>query len=259
MSSERQQQSTAARTGAEAAAAPGVESAGVEELIGRLRDTGIAKGRTEADAILNGARHQAAEIVATARREADEILAQAKTAGAKVKAATEDALRLASRDTILAMESGLIERFQTMVRWLVKDTLDDPEFLKKLILEVAGKTVPRDRSLEVLFPQALVSLEDLMKSPEQAEPGSLMGFVLSAGRGLLREGVTFGSSAEVEGGVRVKLVGEDAHVELTEGAIGQLLLEHMLPRFRALLRGAVIIQEATPPAREEPKSKATAR
>jgi len=259
MASERQVESTAAQVGAGAAGGSGVESAGVEELIGRLRDTGIAKGRTEAEAMVSAARHQAAEIVAAAHREAEEILVQAKTEGAKVKAATEDALRLASRDTILAMEGGLIERFQTMVQWLVKGSLDDPEFLKRLILQVAGKAVPREGPVEVLLPEALVSLEDLMKNPEKAEPGSLMGFVQSAGGGLLREGVTFGSSAEVEGGVRVKLVGEDAHVELTEGAIGQLLLEHMLPRFRALLRGAVIVDQTNPTAREEPKSKATAR
>jgi V/A-type H+-transporting ATPase subunit E len=255
MSSERHVETTGAKAGG-AAGAPGFESAGVEELIGRLRDTGIAKGRADAEAIVSEARQQAAEIVAAARREADDVVTQARTEGAKLKAAAEDALRLASRDTILAMESGLVERFQRMVRWLVKDTLDDPAFLQRLILEVAGAAAPRGGRVEVLFPSTLVSLEDLMKGPEEARPGTLMGFVRSAGGGLLREGVTFGSSAEVEGGIRVELVGEDAHVELTEGAIGQLLLQHMLPRFRALLRGAVVVDQAASYPREEPREAA---
>ncbi len=240
------------------AGAPGAESAGVEELIGRLRDTGVARGKAEAEAIVGAARQEAAEIVAAARREADEIVVQARTEGAKLKAAAEDALRLASRDPILALESGLLERFQRMIHWLVKDTLDDPAFLQKLILEVAGKVAPRSGAVEVLLPATLVSLGELMKQPEEAKPGTLMGFVLSAGGGLLREGVTFGSSAEVEGGIRLELVGKDTHVELTEGAIAHLLLQHMLPRFRALLRGAVTIPEAPPQGREEPR-KATAQ
>jgi hypothetical protein len=37
----------------------------------------------------------------------------------------------------------------------------------------------------------------------------------------------------------VRLVDEDVQIDLTESAISELLLRHMLPRFRALLRGAV--------------------
>ncbi len=193
--------------------------------------------------------------MAAARTEGENVVLQARNEATKLKAAAEDVLRLASRDTILALESGLLERFQRMVRWLVKDALDDPQFLQKLILEVAGKAAPREGAVEVLLPATLVSLEDLRKRPEEAKPGTLMGFVLSAGGSLLRQGVTFGSSEEVEGGIRLELVGQDVHVELTEGAIGQLLLQHMLPRFRALLRGAVTVPEGQPQVRKE----ATAR
>jgi V/A-type H+-transporting ATPase subunit E len=129
--------------------------------------------------------------------------------------------------------------------------MEDPGFLQRLILEVAGRAVPRDGQVEVLLPDTLVSLDDLLKKPEEAKPGTLMGFVASAGRDLLREGVTLGASKEVEGGIRIKMVGEDAHVELTDVAIGELLLQHMLPRFRALLRGAVVHDRTLPEAPEE--------
>jgi V/A-type H+-transporting ATPase subunit E len=72
----------------------------------------------------------------------------------------------------------------------------------------------------------------------------------------LREGVTFGASEEVQGGIRVKLTGEDVHVEITPGAISELLLSHMLPRFRALLRGAVVVEiPVAPPAPAPPLRK----
>jgi V/A-type H+-transporting ATPase subunit E len=65
-----------------------------------------------------------------------------------------------------------------------------------------------------------------------------MHFVLSLGEGMLREGVSFGVADDVPAGVRVKLLDADMHVDFTESAVSQFLLRHMIPRFRALLRGA---------------------
>jgi V/A-type H+-transporting ATPase subunit E len=241
----REQRSEAPASGSVPGAAATAESAGVEALIGRLRDDGIAQGKAEADALVSAARQEAAGIVAAARQQADAILVQAKEEGGKLKAAAEDALALASRDTVLAMESQIVDLFHNMLRRLVKGALDDPAFLQRLILEVAGAAAPQGGRLEVLLPPTVVSLDELRQRPEAATPGSLMHFVLSAGAGLLREGVTFGVSEDVQAGIRVKLVGEDIQVELTDGAISQLLLQHMLPRFRALLRGAVVVESGT--------------
>ena len=223
------------------------ESAGVDALIRRLRDSGIAQGRAEADALVTAARQEAAEIVSAARREAEEIVVRAKEEGEKISAAAQGALALASRDTVLAMESQLVDHFHNMLRRLVKGTLEDPAFLQRLILEVAGTASPRQGRVEVLLPATVTSLDELRKKPEEAKPGSIMHFVLSAGAGMLREGVTFGVSDDFQAGMRVKLEGEDMHVELTEGAISQLLLRHMLPRFRALLRGAVAVDAGAVP------------
>src|SRR5262249_53790788 len=152
---------------------------------------------------------QAAEVIAEAHRQGEEIVANAKSEGAKLKAAAEDALRLATRDAILSMESDLIDRFQNMVSRLVKGTLEDPAFLQKLSLEVAGRSGPGDERVGGLLPDTVLSLDDLKKKPESAKPGTLMHFVLSTGGGLLREGVTFGASEQVQGGIRVQLTGED--------------------------------------------------
>jgi V/A-type H+-transporting ATPase subunit E len=242
MAREQRSEAPAAEAVQGSAAGPGAESAGVEALIGRLRDSGIAQGRAEADALVSAARQEAAEIVVAAHRQAEAILVQAKEEGGKLKAAAQDALALASRDTVLAMESQLVDLFHNMLRRLVKGTLEDPAFLQRMILEVAGSAAPEGGGhLEVLLPATVISLDELRKRPEVATPGTLMHFVLSAGGGLLREGVTFGVSEDVQAGIRVKLVGEDMQVELTDGAISQLLLQHMLPRFRALLRGAVAV------------------
>jgi V/A-type H+/Na+-transporting ATPase subunit E len=220
---------------------PVVESAGVELLIARLRDQGIAQGRTQAEALVTAAQQQAADIVAAAKREADALAVKANDEAGKLKTAGEDAIRLAMRDTMLSLEGDLINRFQNMLRGLVKGILEDPAFLQRLILEVAGKAAPSVERAELLLPAEIVSLEDLQRKPEEAKPGTLSHFVLSLGGGMLREGLTFGVADGPQTGIRVKLVDENMQIDLTESAVSQLLLRHMLPRFRALLRGAVVV------------------
>jgi V/A-type H+-transporting ATPase subunit E len=218
-----------------------LESAGVESLIGRLRDQGIAQGHSQAEALVTTAQQQAADIITTAKREAEAIQIKANEEAGKAKAAGEDAIRLAMRDTILSMEEGLTNVFQNRLRSLVKGALEDPTFIQRIILEVASRA-PRaaaDEKAELLLPAEAISLEDLLRKPEEAEPGSLLHFVLSQGEGMLRDGLSFGVTDDGAVGVRVKLVQGDMHVDLTESAISQLLLRHMIPRFRALLRGAV--------------------
>src|SRR5712691_5587493 len=197
--------------------APAVESAGVESLIGRLRDEGITQGRTQAEALVTAAQQQAADLVATAQRDAEAILARAKEEAGKLKAAGEDAIRLAMRDTILALEGDLLKEFVDRLRRLVKGVLADPAFLQRLILEVAGRVAPTgEQRAEVLLPAELVSLEDLQRKPEEATPGSLMHFVLSLGGGMLREGMYCGVSEDGEAGIRVRLVEEDVQIDVTE-------------------------------------------
>ena len=227
-----------------ASTALAAESAGVENLIGRLRDEGITQGRVQAEALVTAAQQQAADLVASAQREAEAILARAKEEAGKMKGAGEDAIRLAMRDTILALEGDLLKGFVDRLRRLVKGVLADPAFLQRLILEVGGRAAPTgEQRAEVLLPSELVSLEDLQSKPEAAKPGTLMHFVLSLGGGMLREGMHFGVSEDGQAGIRVRLVEEEVQIDLTESAISQLLLRHMLPRFRALLRGAVEVDQ----------------
>jgi V/A-type H+-transporting ATPase subunit E len=236
-------------------AAP-TESAGVDALIGRLRDQGIAQGRSEADALVTAAKQQAAEIVAAAKREADALSVKAATDAAKLKAAGEDAVKLAMRDTILAAEGDLLKEFVERVRRLCKGALDDAAFLQRLILEIGGRVAQTTagKPAEVLLPADLVSLEELQRKPEEAKPGSLSHFVLSMGNGMLRDGMRFGVSDDGEAGVRIRLVQEDVQIDLTQNAIAQLLLRHMLPRFRALLRGAVAVGGGAAAPAASPKS-----
>jgi V/A-type H+-transporting ATPase subunit E len=122
--------------------------------------------------------------------------------------------------------------------------MDQEDFLRKLILEVAGRAreqtgLDSGQSVEVLLPRALVGLEELRRKPLELREGSLSHFVLSVAGNVLAEGVTFGAAGDDARGIRLHLEGKNVQIELTDEAVASLLLQHLQPRFRAILEGTV--------------------
>ncbi len=222
----------------------GLPSSGVEALIERLRDEGVAEGRRQAEELIVEARHDAEKIVAEAKHEAEAILRQARAEAEMVRNAGEEALRTAMRDTVLKMKGHLSTRFSEEVRRLVAADMAQEAFMERLILEVAGRVrrdagLERAEQVEILLPEDVVGLEELRRHPEKLREGSLSHFVLAVANGLLRDGVELRSSDRLEGGIRISLQGGEIQVDLTPDKVAEVLLEHLHPRFRAILEGTV--------------------
>ena len=216
-------------------------SSGVQELIDRLREKGVEEGKGQADQLLADARRRASGMLDEARREAAEIVQQAKKEAEGLRAAGEDALRLAGRDAVLALKEEVSEQFSSQVRRLVSHCLRDEQFMQRLILEIAGRAVPKDskQPLELLLPDEMVPPEEVRGQAKEVQEGTLSHFVLALAGDMLREGVTFGVAADNTPGVTVKMVDEDVEITFNEKGITEFLLRHLLPRFRALMVGIV--------------------
>jgi V/A-type H+/Na+-transporting ATPase subunit E len=219
-------------------------ASGVEVLIKRLRQEGVDKGRQEAERIVTDAQHHAQWLVDQAHEQAERVLQEARAEAGRLHRSGEEALQIAARDTILHMKTVLSQRFAVEVKRLVGEPLRDEDFLRRLILEIAGRT--RDevglntaKRMEVLLPKDVVGLEELRRHPEELKEGTLSHFVLTVAQKLLREGVSFGRGEDNHTGIRLQLTDHDLEVELTDEAVATLLLEHLQPRFRALLEGIV--------------------
>jgi V/A-type H+/Na+-transporting ATPase subunit E len=217
---------------------------GVEALISKLRQQGIEQGNTQAQAILDDARAQAAMILQQAKQQAADIAAQAKQESDAVKSAGTEALELTFRDLVLKMRDRLTSQFRDEVQRLVGAQMNQQDFLQQLILEAVGRG--RDQSglnqaqqIEVLLPQNLVGVDELKKHPEQLKQGTISHFVVSLMGNILREGVTLQNSDQFHAGIRIYVKDNATVVDFTDQAITALLLEHLQPRFRALLEGRV--------------------
>jgi len=219
-------------------------SSGVEALIDRLRDEGVAAGRAVAESIEADARRHAAAIVQEAEERAVQLVDKARKEAQTLHKGGEEALRIAMRDTVLHLKGQLMERFNAEVRRLIAVAMDQEDFLQKLILEVAGRAreqagVDAGQPVKVLLPRALVGVEELRRKPLELREGSLSHFVLSVAGNVLAEGVTFGVADDDTKGVRLYLEDKNVHIDVTDEAVAALLLQHLQPRFRAILEGTV--------------------
>ena len=64
-------------------------------------------------------------------------------------------------------------------------------------------------------------------------------FNSSIAANLLREGVRFEVADDIDAGLLVRLVDDAMVIDFTDETVTALLLEHLQPRFRALLQGIV--------------------
>jgi V/A-type H+/Na+-transporting ATPase subunit E len=216
-------------------------SSGVMELIARLRDDGVKAGRKKADQVLQEALEKAARIVAEAEAEAEEILTRAKVQIERDRQAGMGSLRMAIRDTELKMEAGLKADFAAHVRRLVSIEMGDREFIRKCILAVSGMAtghmVCEGQPVEVLLPKDLFETDELGSrlTPEGKE--QMHHLVLGISADMLREGVELKPSDTLKRGIRIRLTGEDLEIDLSDKALSDLLLQNLLPRYQAIVRG----------------------
>ncbi|WP_177420186.1 hypothetical protein [endosymbiont of Lamellibrachia barhami] len=217
-------------------------SSGVEALIERLHDEGVAAGRERAEKIVADAEHQAAWIVEQAELEAEALKKAAREHAGQTQKALQESLSVAVRDAILSLKSTLSARFAAEVQRAVGREMSREQMLQRLILEVAGRAkeqIDETEPMQILLPRDAVGLEELRKDPEVLRANPLTELSGLITKEMLREGVTFIEADDGMPGIRLSIRGDAIKLDVTEAAVTELLLAHLQPRFRALVEGIV--------------------
>lgn len=210
---------------------------GVQELIERIRGEGVRAGREEAERILHEARGQAASLRASAEAEAREMIERTRAQIALEQAAGVEALKNAARDAALELRGNVRASFERYVQRLVSTDMQETGFVRSLVLVLAGEAASRyveDHDAEIFVSSALAGAADAAP-PSPAIREKIRSAVLGASGAMLREGLELLPADDVVGGARVRLVGQDLEVDLTDTAVTRLLLKHLLPRYRAIV------------------------
>ncbi|MEM9668720.1 MAG: hypothetical protein AAF950_07310 [Pseudomonadota bacterium] len=217
-------------------------SSGINELIDRLRKDGVAKGEEDAAAIVRQAKAEAAAIRASAQDDAQLTRDTARKEADAFRQAGEEALSVAFRDAILTLKTELADRFRTDVDRLVSHEMKDPEFLRRIILELVGQVRPHvetDGPVEVIVPRVAIGLDELRDNLDELDKGPLTEFVRGVTGDLLRDGITLTQSDDVTAGARIYIEEDEVTVDLSAQAVSGMLSQHLQPRFRAILEGVV--------------------
>lgn len=214
------------------------QTTGVQTLIDRLKAEGVTAGEDQAKALLAEARREADRTVADARREAETIAVDARREAGRTHKAGEEAIRQAVRDAVLTLREEVADKFHARLDRLVGQVMAEPEFLRRLILVIAAKSLPEaegDR-LEVEFPVPPAEIDLIRRDPDEWRQSDLGRFVSGLAAETLREGLTFGSGDQARG-LTVRVVDQDVLIDLSSEAVTALLYRYLLPRFRALMEG----------------------
>jgi V/A-type H+/Na+-transporting ATPase subunit E len=214
-----------------------MQSSGVQELIDRLRNEGVTSGLSEGERLQAEARVKAMEVLDEARAEAQQILAKARAEATSIVENGKEALRLASRDVVLRVREAFYGEFKNRLGRLVKHRLSDPKLLEKMILELTAKSRPAEgKQAVVLLPETQISEAELNSEVANVQPGSMASFVLGLTADVLREGLEFRVANDIDSGVKVQIVEDDVQIELSDKTITVVLLEYLVPRYRAIMQ-----------------------
>ncbi len=220
----------------------GMISHGVDALIDKLRNDGVAAGQADAEKLRADAKAEAAKILADAKREADAYQKKARSDSDSYRAAGEEALNTAMRDAVLTMKAGLTDRFREDVARLVTKEMADPDLLKQMILEVVGRAAEGanlEGEVQVILPAKVATQEDIKQNADDIQSGKLTKYVLGLTAEMLRDQVELHAADDAQDGIRVRAEDQGVVLDLTDKAVASLLMQHLQPRFRAVLEGVI--------------------
>jgi len=219
-------------------------SSGVDALIERLKEQGIAAGQEKAESIVLDAQKRAEWIINEATLEAQLLINDAKAEAEAIKVAAEDALKLATRDAFLKLRDALSGSFRREVMRVVGKKMAEKKFMEKLILTLAGQVrdktgLDQARHVVIHLPEDVAGIDDLHRRTDELQGGALSHFVVDLATDMLRAGVLLEVSGELNRGLLVKLKDDNIVIDFTDEAVAALLMEHLQPRFHALLEGII--------------------
>ena len=217
-----------------------VNTSGVQQLIDRLSQEGVAAGQQQAETIVTDAKRKADDIVDSARRQAKEILQQARDEADQMQSAAKEALQLAARDTLRDFSARIHSDFRHRLQELVRHQLQDPQLIKDMILEITRQAIAGrgDGPVEMLLPLEIISEPEARKRIEADDPDALTQFVEALIGEDLRAGFTVSLGSRTHAGFTVRVVDDKLEIDLSDEAIAEFLSLHLMPRFRAIMRKA---------------------
>ncbi|MCQ9205986.1 MAG: hypothetical protein NG737_06720 [Omnitrophica bacterium] len=193
----------------------------LESLIEKIRKDGVEEAQKTATEIIDKAQQKATSIINQANTESDAIVKQAEAQAQKLKSNTENSLKQAARDLVLALREQINKLFDKILKRKISEELS-PEYLKELILSLVSKWSPKDGEV----------IEVLVAKNEQKK---LVDLIFSQIKKEARDRIELKVSGAVSKGFRIGIKGDAAYYDFTDESILESLKVFLNPAISAML------------------------
>ncbi|MDH3973740.1 MAG: hypothetical protein OEV42_05620 [Deltaproteobacteria bacterium] len=193
------------------------------KLISRIKSEGIEEASKKAEDIITGAKADAARIVDEAERKALHIVTNARKEAEESSQRGIDSLKLAARDSAIALKRSIEETFRSVILKDCNEALTG-EALQSLIGKIAEAWHKGDKERETL--EIIISEKD--------RKGLSDSFIKKLGKALER-GVEVKGRSGMKGGFRAGLKGGHMYYDFSDEAVAELLLNNLFPELAAIL------------------------
>jgi vacuolar-type H+-ATPase subunit H len=201
----------------------------IESFVSKLQTEGVQAGQQAAEKLRAEARRQADAIIQHAKEQGEKILTESRQDGEKLLSRSRTELRLAARDTILRLRDALNRALQEVLTAGAEEKLDDPEFLGKLLHELA-----------ITYAQADVEhKERIMINLRPDLRDKLLDWALQE---ITQDARAAGVHIDLKGTLKeagFEYSVSDAKVEVTLSSVVQTLSEMVSPKLREVIDQAM--------------------
>ena len=195
----------------------------LQSLLEKINSDGVMKANARRDAIIAGAKSEAAAIVAAAKKEAEALKNKAEAEAETLQKRAESAISQAARDVVLKLKAELESRISAAVAGAAAETMT-PAFMAELIKSLGAKFLS-DPEAEL---SVIASVKDAA-ALDAALKGSLVSSLKKQPRVL--------AEPTIRGGMEVNFSGSELYFDFSIEALTGLLAEYTAPKIAAIFAG----------------------
>lgn len=203
----------------------------LQGLLDRIREEGLDRAESEANAVLEEARQKAKAHREQAEAEAQDIIARAKEEAQTFEQRSISAVKQAARDVVLSVSDAVERLFAGMLQKAAADAMSGPEF----------QTLLRDVILAYSKSDDAPQLDVLLNEKQKQD---VVDFLLTELSGQMKNGLKVEGSRNIVSGFSVVLRDEGIEHDFTDKTLIDAFLAILRPELGAIVKQAMNPKDA---------------
>lgn len=193
----------------------------LKNIIERIKEEGVDEAQKKAGDIIAQAETKAAATIADAEEKKKGIIDEAGAEALKLKASSEEAMRLASRDVLLGLRENIVTLFDKIIKRDVAEELS-PDVMKEMIIRLVEKfRESGETEVEVLL--------------SDKDKDALEETLLKDLKKEMKKGVELKVSSSMEHGFRIGEKDGNTYYDFTDEAIEEAFKSYLNKQLTGIL------------------------